>query len=77
MPRRDTVVFCCECNAADPEQPLDSVMGRTGFVSSCPGAFCNGNNLVKSKAWSVEPLAAGDDSHLGGRGVLAARDWKS
>lgn len=29
--------------------------------------FCNGNNLVKSQTWSVEPLAVGDYSHLDGR----------
>lgn len=44
-----------------------TLMGHTGFVSSSPGAFCDGNNLVKSQAWSVEPLAVGDYSHLGGR----------
>lgn len=50
VPCGDTGVFCCECNATDWEQLLDFVMSHTGFVSSCPGAFCNGNDLVKSYA---------------------------
>lgn len=48
-------------NAVPPGQLLDSVMHHTGLVSSSPGAFSNGNNVVKSKAWSVEPPG----SHLG------------
>lgn len=39
MPCGDTGVLCWERNATDPEQPLDSVMGHAGFVSSSPGAF--------------------------------------
>lgn len=49
-------------NAVPPGQLLDSVMHHTGLVSSSPGAFSNGNNVVKSKAWFVEPPG----SHLGG-----------
>lgn len=54
MPCGDTGVLCWERNATDPEQPLDSVMGHTGFVSSSSGAFCDGNNLVKSQTWLVD-----------------------
>jgi len=48
VPRSDTGVCCCECNATDPAQPLDSAMGPTGFVPSCPAALCNANTLAKS-----------------------------
>lgn len=64
IPRGDAGVFCRERNA---KQPLDTVRSYTGFASSCLDTFCNGNSLIKNKAWSVEPLAMGDDSHLGGR----------
>lgn len=52
------------------QELLDSVMCHTGHVSSCPGAFSDGNNMDKSKAWSVEF----PDSHLGGS-VLIGSEW--
>lgn len=62
VPHGDTSVCCCERSATGLGQLLESVVGHMGLVSGCPGAFSNGNNVFKSKAWSVEPL----DSHLEG-----------
>lgn len=64
----DTRVCCCERSATGPGQLLDSVVCHTGLVSSSPGAFSNGNNVVKSKAWSVEPPG----SHLGGSDLIGS-----